>query len=99
MPRGDAGLKRRKISSPLCCANAGGGHEVGQIPCVRLHLRKGLKHIASKFRSPDDFGPTTVARFLASADADERQFQAQDAFGQVERLLRELGMREANPPK
>jgi hypothetical protein len=34
-------------------------------------------------------------RFLGSADANERQFQAQDAFGQVDRLLQELGMSEA----
>ncbi len=62
-------------------------------PKLRLkEVRKGLEHIAGKFRSADDFGPTTVARFLGSADADERQFQAQDAFGQVERLLRELGL-------
>ena len=58
-------------------------------------VRKGLAHIAGKFRHADDFGPITVARFLASADPDERQFQAQDAFGQVDRLLRELGMSEA----
>jgi hypothetical protein len=32
---------------------------------------------------------------LASADPDEQKFQSQDAFGQVERLLRELGMIEA----
>jgi hypothetical protein len=65
-------------------------------PKLRLkEVRKGLEHIAGKFRSADDFGPTTVARFLASAAADEQQFQAQDAFGQVERLLRELGMSEA----
>jgi len=54
-----------------------------------------LEHIAGKFRSADDFGPTTVARFLDSAATDEQQFQAQDAFGQVDRLLRELGMSEA----
>jgi hypothetical protein len=54
-----------------------------------------LAHIASKFRRADDFGPITVARFLSSADPDEQQFQAQDAFGQVDRLLRELGMSEA----
>lgn len=63
----------------------------------RLHIRevrKGLTHIAGKFRRADDFGPVTVGRFLASADPDEQQFQAQDAFGQVERLLRELQMSE-----
>lgn len=54
-------------------------------------VRRGLEHIATKFRSPEDFGPATVVKFLGSADPDERQFQAQDAFGQIERLLRELG--------
>ena len=58
-------------------------------------VRKGLEHIAGKFRSAEDFGPSTVVRFLASGDTDEQQFQARDAFGQVERLLRDLGMSEA----
>jgi hypothetical protein len=62
-------------------------------PRLRLReVRKGLELIAGKFRSGDDFGPTTVSRFLASGDADERQFHAQDAFGQVDRLLRGLGL-------
>ena len=61
----------------------------------RKDVRKGLAHIAGKFRSSDDFGPATVVRFLDSGDADERQFQAQDAFGQIEHLLRELKLGEA----
>jgi len=61
----------------------------------RKDVRKGLEHIAGKFRSPDDFGPATVVRFLDSGDADERQFHAQDAFGQIEHLLRELKLTEA----
>jgi hypothetical protein len=65
-------------------------------PKLRLkEVRKGLEHIASKFRSAEDFGPSTVVRFLASGDADEQRFQAQDAFGQVERLLQDLGLSEA----
>ena len=65
-------------------------------PRLRLkEVRQGLEHIAGKFRGADDFGPATVARFPASADADEKQFHAQDAFGQVERLLQELGKSEA----
>jgi hypothetical protein len=64
-------------------------------PKLRLkEVRKGLEHIAGKFRSAEDFGPSTVVRFLASGDADEQRFQAQDAFGQVERLLRDLGISE-----
>ena len=66
-----------------------------RVMIVRLkEVRKGLKHIAGKFRSADDFGPSTVVRFLASGDADEQQFQAQDAFGLVERLLHDLGLSE-----
>ena len=61
----------------------------------RKDVRKGLEHIAGKFRSADDFGPATVVGFLDSADTDERQFQAQDAFGQIEHLLRELKKSEA----
>ena len=58
--------------------------------------RKGYRHIAEKFRHLDDFGPTSVRRFVDRPDAlGERtadQWQ-QDAFGQVDAWLSALGLR------
>ncbi len=58
--------------------------------------RKGYLLIAGKFRDVDDFGPTSVRQFVEGSDAlgersaDEWQ---QDAFGQVNAWLVELGLR------
>ena len=58
--------------------------------------RTGYLHIADKFRHPDDFGPTSVRRFvdrpdvLAGRTADQWQ---RDAFGQVDAWLSALGLR------
>ena len=58
--------------------------------------RAGYLHIAEKFRNPDDFGPTSVRKFvdrpdmLAERTADQWQ---QDAFGQVNAWLSALGLR------
>ena len=58
--------------------------------------RKGYLLIAGKFRDVDDFGPTSVRKFMEGSDAlGERtadQWQ-QDAFGQVDAWLVELGLR------
>ena len=58
--------------------------------------RKGYLLIAGKFRDVDDFGPTKVRQFVEGSDAlGERtvdQWQ-QDAFGQVNAWLVELGLR------
>jgi len=58
--------------------------------------RKGYLLIAGKFRDVDDFGPTSVRQFVEGSDAlGERtadQWQ-QDAFGQVNAWLVELGLR------
>lgn len=57
------------------------------------HVAKtGYEHIASKFRSADDFGPMTVRAFLESQAFDEltpEQIQT-DAFMKVVAFLREL---------
>lgn len=56
----------------------------------------GFGHIASKFKTPDDFGPTSVRNFVSDSDImgdrslDEWQ---QDAFGQVDAWARAMGMR------
>ena len=58
--------------------------------------RKGYLLIAGKFRDVNDFGPTRVRQFVEGSDAlGERtadQWQ-QDAFGQVDAWLVELGLR------
>ena len=58
--------------------------------------RKGYLLIAGKFRDVDDFGPTKVRQFVEGSDAlGERtadQWQ-QDAYGQVNAWLVELGLR------
>ena len=58
--------------------------------------RKGYLLIAGKFRDVDDFGPTSVRQFVEGSNAlGERtpdQWQ-QDAFGQVNAWLVELGLR------
>ncbi|MGU7782471.1 nucleotidyl transferase AbiEii/AbiGii toxin family protein [Burkholderia sp. PU8-34] len=56
----------------------------------------GFRYIAEKFDAPDGFGPTSVRRFVTDTrilgDRTPEQWQ-QDAFGQVDALLRELGLR------
>ena len=58
--------------------------------------RSGYRHISKKFRHPDDFGPTSVRRFVDRPDvlgertADQWQ---QDAFGQVDAWLSASGLR------
>ena len=57
--------------------------------------KKGYLLIAGKFRDVDDFGPTSVRKFVEGSDAlGERtadQWQ-QDAYGQVGTWLAELGL-------
>ncbi len=58
--------------------------------------RQGYRLISDKFRTVDDFGPTSVRIFVEGSDvlgdrtADQWQ---QDAFGQVDAWLRGLGLR------
>ena len=58
--------------------------------------RQGYELISNKFRSIDDFGPTSVRMFVEGSEAlgnrTADQWQ-QDAFGQVDAWLRSLGMR------
>ena len=58
--------------------------------------RKGYLLIAGKFRDLDDFGPTSVRKFVEGSDAlGERtadQWQ-QDAFGQVDTWLEKLALK------
>lgn len=56
----------------------------------------GFRYIAEKFDTPDGFGPTSVRRFVEDTrilgDRTPDQWQ-QDAFGQIDALLHELGLR------
>jgi hypothetical protein len=56
----------------------------------------GFGHIAGKFDVPDGFGPTSVRRFVEDSqilgERTPEQWQ-RDAYGQVDALLRELGLR------
>lgn len=58
--------------------------------------RKGYCLISGKFRDIEDFGPTSVRRFVEGSrllrDRTADQWQ-QDAFGQVDAWLRGLGLR------
>ena len=57
---------------------------------------KGFRHIDEKFATVEDYGPTCVRRFvedtgvLGERTADQWQ---QDAYGQVDALLRAIGIR------
>ena len=63
-----------------------------QVPSAR----RGYGFISDKFRDVDDFGPTSVRRFVEESDllgeltVDQWQ---QDAFGQVDAWLKGLGLR------
>jgi hypothetical protein len=83
-----------------CVRNYPGGIAALASECRPLLQRQsgaqGFRHIAEKFETFDAYGPTSVRRFVENTHAlGERtppQWQ-QDAFGQVDALLRELGLR------
>jgi len=50
-------------------------------------ILEGLSKIRSKFKSPQDFGPTCVVNFEEITDPDERDRVARDAFERVSTLL------------
>lgn len=57
---------------------------------------QGFQYIAEKFDAPNGYGATSVRKFVADTDIldgrSPEQWQ-QDAFGQVDALLRALGLR------
>ncbi|MBV1777366.1 hypothetical protein KSF73_16720 [Burkholderiaceae bacterium DAT-1] len=59
--------------------------------------KRGFQQIAVKFDTIDGFGPTCVRRFVEDTqvlgDRTPEQWQ-QDAFGQIDALLRAMGMRD-----
>lgn len=58
--------------------------------------KTGFNHVASKFKTFEDFGPTSVRQFVEGSDIlegrtpDEWQ---QDAFGQVDAWAKAMGLR------
>lgn len=58
---------------------------------------QGYRYIADKFQKLDDYGPTSVRRFVEDTkilgDRTADQWQ-QDAFGQIDAWLRALGLRQ-----
>ena len=58
--------------------------------------QEGFRHVASKFKDVDDFGPTCVRKFVEESDVlGERSLDEwqQDAFGQVDAWARMMGLR------
>ncbi|MDR5881166.1 nucleotidyl transferase AbiEii/AbiGii toxin family protein [Caballeronia sp. LZ032] len=84
-----------------CVRNYAGGIEALAAECRPLleHASgaRGFAHIADKFASFEAHGPTCVRRFVedtrALGDRTPDQWQ-QDAFGQIDALLRAMGLRE-----
>lgn len=54
-------------------------------------IAEALEVLRSKFRSVEDYGPRQVVEFHQSADATEREIQAQRAFQLVRRFLGHMG--------
>jgi hypothetical protein len=54
-------------------------------------VQEGLLKLAGKFRSPEDFGPASVARFEELGDPEARALRQRDAFERMAYLLRKLG--------
>ncbi len=50
-------------------------------------VRKALEILASKFGSPDDYGPGSVVLFMNPEDSDERRFLARDAHALMKVFL------------
>lgn len=56
----------------------------------------GFRHIAAKFDTAEGYGPVSVRNFVSESrilDGRTPEQWQQDAFGQVDALLRELGLR------
>lgn len=55
-------------------------------------IAEALEVLRSKIRSVDDYGPRQVVEFHQSANAGEREIQAQRAFQLVRRFLGHIGI-------
>jgi len=79
----------------FCLKNAAGGPQglANALRADRAHpeVLRALEILAAKFKSPNDYGPGSVAMFLDPEDADERRFVARDAYALMKGLLEALG--------
>ncbi len=83
-----------------CVRNFPGGIEALASECCPLlahpSAELGFRYIAEKFDAFDAYGPTCVRRFVENTHAlrerTPQQWQ-QDAFGQIDALLRAMGLR------
>lgn len=55
-------------------------------------FRDGLLHLASKFTSPNDWGPRSVADYFELPDDEERAVLQRDMFEIVSYMMRSLGI-------
>ncbi|BDU71569.1 nucleotidyl transferase AbiEii/AbiGii toxin family protein [Mesoterricola silvestris] len=53
-------------------------------------VQRALEILTSKFSTPDDYGPSSVAMFLDPEDPDERRFVARDAYALMKAFLEAL---------
>lgn len=78
----------------FCLKNAQGGPKgiAATFGADRKHpeVVRALEILASKFGSPDDYGPGSVVLFLNPEDADERRFLARDAHTLMKVFLEAL---------
>lgn len=61
-------------------------------------VRGALAILASKFSSPDDYGPGSVVLFLSPEDPGERRFLARDAYSLMKAFLESLTPPESAAP-
>jgi hypothetical protein len=98
--KGMAMASRLKEKDPwdiyYCVSNFPGGPEALTAEFKpHLHnslIREGLRNIAEKFGSPEDFGPRSVAAFDDISDPEERAIFERDAYERVQDVLRKLGI-------
>ena len=96
-------LKEKDAYDIVFCLQHCRGGSVAVAVALRPHLaeaevEQALAILAEKFRSPDDYGPSCVARFEDPADPGEKEFIARDAYERVQALLEALGREgEASP--
>jgi len=62
-------------------------------------VQHALKILASKYGSPDDYGPGSVVLFMNPNDPDERRFLARDAHAQMRVFLESLNPPSSSTPR
>ena len=88
-----------------CVKNYPGGPDALAAECRPLldhpSGKQGFEHIASKFNEIDGYGPWSVRQFVEDTDilgGHPLDHWQRDAFGQVDKWLRALGLRKEESP-